>query len=144
MLISGEWFPCDDGIVRPVIRGEVLAGDGSWKPALLLVDTGADRTVFSAGILAATHFRPSASDHRLAGLGGVADSVLFETSVRLTREGAGKVVFHGQYAGVTDPQALDMSVLGRDISGSSTVIVERPGDVVCLVGQRHHYTIERS
>src|SRR5947208_549087 len=26
MVISGEWFPCPDDVVRPVIRGEVLSG----------------------------------------------------------------------------------------------------------------------
>ena len=37
MRIDGEWFLCGDGKVRPVIRGELLAADGSWvwteKPA---------------------------------------------------------------------------------------------------------------
>jgi len=27
MLISGLWYLCDDGIVRPVIRGEIQAGE---------------------------------------------------------------------------------------------------------------------
>jgi len=38
----------------------VRAADGSWLPAELLVDVGADRTVFSAGILAALGLRHSA------------------------------------------------------------------------------------
>jgi hypothetical protein len=33
------------------------------------------------------------------------------------------------------------SVLGRDITGLFAVIVDRPGDLVCLVGQRHRYSI---
>src|SRR5688572_15020180 len=47
MRIDGVWHLCDDGIVRPVIRGEILACDGSWVKAPFLVDSGADRTVFS-------------------------------------------------------------------------------------------------
>ena len=31
MRIDGEWLLCEDGVTRPVIRGEVLRGDGSWK-----------------------------------------------------------------------------------------------------------------
>ena len=54
MLIRARWTLCDDGIVRPVIEGELLASDGSWLPVELLVDFGADRTVFSAGVLALT------------------------------------------------------------------------------------------
>jgi hypothetical protein len=63
--------------------------------------------------------------------------------VRLTREDAGKVMFRRQYATVTELTALDISVLGRDITGLFAVIVDWPHDVVCLVGQRHRYTIEQ-
>lgn len=48
MRINGEWLLFDDGVRRPVIRGEILTGAGSWEAAEFLVDTGADRTVFSA------------------------------------------------------------------------------------------------
>ena len=51
MRIDGEWYECDDGSVRPVIRGEILTAIGFWEPTPFLVDTGADRTVFSAAIL---------------------------------------------------------------------------------------------
>jgi hypothetical protein len=36
-----------------------------------------------------------------------------------------------------------VSVLGRDVTGRFAVIVDRPGSVVCLLGQRHGYRIER-
>jgi hypothetical protein len=45
MQINGEWLPCDDGILKPVVRGEVEAPDGFWEPVLFLLDIGADRTV---------------------------------------------------------------------------------------------------
>jgi predicted aspartyl protease len=144
MRIDGEWLLCDDGIVRPVIRGEILAGDGTWQRAESLVDTGADRTVFSATILAALRLQPVATRARIGGVGGVANSVVVETQVRLTREEDGKIVLRGQYAAVTELEALDMSVLGRDIAGLFAVIVDRPGNVVCLIGQRHRYAIEQS
>lgn len=44
MLIHGLWHLCDDGITRPVFRGEVLAGDGAWVQVVFLADIGADRT----------------------------------------------------------------------------------------------------
>jgi len=131
-------------LVRPVIRGEILAGDGTWQRAEFLVDTGADRTVFSAAVLAALRLQPVVTQARLGGVGGVADSVVVETQVRLTREEAGKVVFRGQYAAVTELEALDMSVLGRDITGLFAVIVDGPGSVVCLLRQQHQYTIKQS
>jgi hypothetical protein len=52
-------------------------------------------------------------------------------------------VFRWQYAAVTELEALDISVLGRDITGLFAVIVDRPHDVVCLVGHQHRYTIEQ-
>jgi hypothetical protein len=58
MLISGTWHVCDDGVIRPVMRGEIQTREGSWIKAPLLLDTGADRTVLSADILQALHFQP--------------------------------------------------------------------------------------
>jgi hypothetical protein len=52
------------------------------------------------------------------------------------------VVFRGQYAAVMERAALDMSVLGRDITGLFVLIVDQPGNVICLLGQRHWYAIE--
>jgi hypothetical protein len=142
MQIDGEWLLCEDGIVRPVILGEVLTGAGFWEPFEFLLDTGADRTVFSAANLAQTGLQTLLSPDRIAGLGGVAASVEVTTEIRLTHEGSGKVTFRSQDAAVTALESLDMSVLGRDITGLFAVIVDRPGDVVCLVGQRHRYFIE--
>lgn len=142
MRIDGEWLLCDDGILRPVIRGEILASDGTWQRAEFLLDTGADRTVFSAPVLGSLGLQPGETQARLGGVGGEVNSVQIETRLRLTREGAGKVVFRGQYAAVTELQALDMSVLGRDITSMFAVIVDRPGNVVSLLGQRHYYSIE--
>jgi hypothetical protein len=71
MQIRGEWFLSDDGIVRPVIRGEIHRGDGSWVQAPFLVDTAADRTVFGALVLAAPGRTLVPCGERLGGLGGV-------------------------------------------------------------------------
>jgi hypothetical protein len=43
-IYAHEWTLCDDGIVRPVVEGELLASDGSWLAIELLMDVGADRT----------------------------------------------------------------------------------------------------
>ncbi len=142
MHMSGAWYLCDDGVARPVIRGEILAGDGSWVRAPFLVDTGADRTVFSAAILALLQLQPIATQECLGGPGGIAEAITVATQVRLTREAAGKVVFRGQYAAITELEALDMSAMGRDITGLFAVIVDQPGNMVCRLGQRHRYTIE--
>jgi predicted aspartyl protease len=142
MLIAGEWYPCDDGIERPVLRCEVLGDNGVWVKALFLVDTGADRTVLSADVFSTLAIQPSATGERLAGVGGLVDSVSIETKIRLTTDVGRKVSLRGQYAAIANPEALDMSVLGRDISGLFAVVVDRPGNAVSLLGQRHTYRIE--
>jgi predicted aspartyl protease len=76
MRIDGEWLLCDDGIRRPVIRGEILTGNGDWQRAEFLVDTGADRTVFSAATLVMLGLQPLVAQDRIGGLGGVAESVV--------------------------------------------------------------------
>lgn len=141
MLIRGRWTACDDGIVRPLIESAVLAADGSWMPVELLVDSGADRTVFSAPILAALALPHLPAPQQLGGVGGAAATVMVSTNVRLPLDNGGTVTFQGTYAGFTDPDALDMSVLGRDVMNMFALIVDRPSDVVCLLGQNHRYTI---
>jgi Aspartyl protease len=143
MRIDGQWLVGDDGVVRPVISGDIRTADGSWEQCEFLVDTGADRTVFNAATLAKRGLQPLAMSEGLSGVGGMAASVIVETEIHLLREDAGHVVFRGQYAAVTELEALDISVLGRDITRLFAVIVDWPHDVVCLVGQRHRYTIEQ-
>jgi len=126
------------------MRGYILAGHGFWVPAPFLVDTGADRTVFSAPVLAVLALQPTLSLERLGGVGGIVIPVAVETQIRFRHEaGRGMVVFRGQYAAVTEREALDMSVLGRDIISLFALIVDQPGSVICLLGQRHRYVIEQ-
>jgi hypothetical protein len=141
MLIRGGWTLCDDGIVRPVIEGELLASDGSWLPVELLVDVGADRTVFTAGVLATLALPHLPSPNQLGGVGGAARTVAVATHLRLPLAGGNSIKFQGSFAGFTEAEALDMGVLGRDITNLFAVIIDRPGDAVCMIGQGHRFTI---
>lgn len=142
MRINGEWLECDDGFVRPVIRGAILNVHRDWEPALFLVDTGADCTVFSAAILDVLGFDSSASDSRLAGIGGIVNSVKIDTQLRLSRDDGGIATFRGEYAAFTQLEAIDMSILGRDILEMFAVIVDRPSGVVTLIREHHRYSIQ--
>jgi hypothetical protein len=141
MLIPGLWKLCDDGVVRPVIESTVLAADGSWLPVELLVDVGADRTVFTAGVLATLALPQLPAPHQLGGVGGAASTVAVATQLRLPLDTGAAIAFQGSFAAFLQAEALDMSVLGRDITNLFAVIVDRPGDIVCLIGQGHRYTV---
>jgi predicted aspartyl protease len=134
--------PCDDGAVRPVMHGEIQTRTGDWITARFLVDTGADRTVFSANVLIDLGLPPFENDGAISGVGGEAASVLVRTEIRF--EGPeGKASLTGEFAAVTELEALDVSVLGRDILDLFSLLVDRPGNLVVLFGQQHQCTIER-
>ncbi len=141
MLLPGHWFLCDDGVLRPVFRGNMNAMDGSPIPVEFLADTGADRTVLSAAVWQRLGLPHVPAEHQLAGVGGKTASVIVTTAIELPRDDGGSAVFRGQFAAFTDLKALDMSVLGRDVTNLFTLIVDRPRDVVCLLGGAHQYTI---
>jgi hypothetical protein len=143
MQIWGEWYHCSDEVQRPVLKAEVRGTDGSWVERLFLVDTGADRTVFDAALLTHLRVQAASSGERLSGLGGDAESVSVETEMRIRDEAGAAVLFRGRFAGVTDPEALDISILGRDITDLFTVVVDRSGDRVVLVRPPHSCLLTR-
>lgn len=71
----------------------------------------------------------------------ITDSVLVETKLHLQRETGKPVAFSGRFAAVIDPVALDLSILGRDIIDLFAAIIDRPSGAVCLLSQRHHYSV---
>ena len=142
MRSNGEWLECDDGIVRPVVRAEILAGDGAWRSVELLVDTGADRTVISANVFEGLNLDATEPMDRIGGVGGLVDSVNVHTQIRLTRDDGQKAIFRGNYAACTAHEALDMTVLGRDLLEMFAVIVDRRADLVTIIGGQHRYTIQ--
>src|SRR5437762_14368610 len=107
MQILGEWFPCNDGVIRPVVRGEIRAGDGSWLSTPFLLDTGADCTAFDYYTGTTPGFGPTPQEPRLGGVGGVVGATLLPTEVRLTDDAGRKIVFRSQGAAATAPAALD-------------------------------------
>jgi len=68
-------------------------------------------------------------------------TVEIQTEIRLNCDDGGQAFFMSRYAALTDAAALDMSVLGRDISQFFVLVVDKPGNVVCLVNQNHGYRI---
>jgi hypothetical protein len=144
MRIDGEWLFCDDGVLRPIVRGEVLNSIGIWKQVIFLVDTGADCTVISAAVAESLGFNSSPTSRTLGGVGGTADSVEIATQIRLFRDDRLNVIFRGQFGAMTRNESLDISVLGRGITNLFAVIVDRPGNLVALFRPPHHYLVSIS
>src|SRR5436190_954103 len=69
MRIPGEWRRGDDGVYRPLVPGEIVTASGDPLQVPFLLDTGADRTVLSAAVLAAAGLSRITSADKLLGIG---------------------------------------------------------------------------
>jgi hypothetical protein len=108
---------------------------------MFLIDTGADRTVFSAGFLGGLHLaaQPAPSGLGLQGVGGSSRHVIVNATVQFSRDDGGSVRMQGSVAAFTDPAATDMSILGRDILDHFDLIVSRRRNEVLLLAGNDQY-----
>src|SRR6266571_3497571 len=83
MHVNGDWFVCEDGVIRPVVIGLVKIGAGQLIEVTFLLDAGADRTVFSSGFLSelAPLKSSEAEQIYLAGVGGRVSSITVNTTI---------------------------------------------------------------
>lgn len=142
MRLNGEWLQCRDGDIRPVVRGAILGGDGVWRTLEFLVDTGADRTVLNADVLSDSSLTKQEADRPVGGIGGMVSIVVVDSQLRFLRDDGVFTFFRGRFAACTHIEALDMSILGRDILDMFALIVDRRADVVAILGGNHRYSIQ--
>jgi predicted aspartyl protease len=141
MRFDGLWERCEDGVVRPLLSAEVLSECDSWHSVAMLIDTGADRTVLSADVWKALNMEPHETEVQIGGVGGFAEAVRVRTKLRLERSDGKLVTFRVEIAACLNAAVLDMSVLGRDIIDMFTLVADREGGVLTLLGGNHHYSI---
>jgi hypothetical protein len=144
MRIIGEWQVGDDGVARPIVRAKVQAADGTLRADEFLVDSGADRTFFSASLLSKLGFQttPAEKDSILQGIGGGCDFVVVKTVLELTRDDGGEVHMRGEFAAFADPTATDLSILGRDVLNHFDFVLSRRCSDVLMLAQNHQYRVE--
>ena len=145
MRIDGHWLVCRDGLLRPVATAEIRGEDGTWHEISLLIDTGADETFLTSDVLHLLGLEPEPAEGvRAEGVGGLAPLVVLSTTIRLPRPIGPPMSFNGRFNAFTSPGPLELSYLGRDILNIFAVIIDKQGDTVCLIRDRHHYTIQES
>jgi hypothetical protein len=145
MRIVGEWHVGTDGTYRPTVKARVHTGHGSFVVERFLVDSGADRTVFCASLLAALGLpqQPPPPGSALAGVGGSTGYVVIHTTVELVADDNSPARMQGSFWTFTDPSAADESILGRDVLNHFHLIISRPANEVLLLALNHQYRVER-
>jgi hypothetical protein len=145
MRIVGEWLSCDDGITRPVVIAEVFGNDGKSHHERFLIDTGADRTAFSAGLLEKLYFvtNPAHPGYGLQGIGGSSAFVVVTTIMELTCDDGTPARVRGEFAAFTDPAVTDLSILGRDVLDNFDVLASRRRHEVLLLAGHHQYQVTK-
>jgi len=143
MQIRGKWLTCDDGVTRPVVVASVLDAENEPRIENFLVDSGADRTVLSASILAKLQLAATepAPGTGLVGVGGQTPYVLVTATLIFLRDGGGVARVRGELAAFADLAATDFSILGRDVLNHFDVILSRPREEVLLLAPNHRYQV---
>lgn len=110
---------------------------------IFLVDTGADKSVFSADVLRILNLPFLSPDIEISGVGNdLVDSVAVETIIRFQNKADKFVNFNGKFNAVVSLEALDFCVLGRDILRNFAVIIDEPNQTLVLLAQNHFYEIK--
>jgi hypothetical protein len=144
MLIIGGWFEPERRLPRPVIIGKLEAADGTWIECPFHIDTGADSTVFSAKVLRQLGRPFVLAPVQLGGIGGGVETWQVHTTLRFERTDGMPADIPGAYSAFQIDDALEMSVLGYDVIRYFSLIVDQPGNIVCLIHPPHRYTIHSS
>ena len=146
MRVEGRWHRFKDGVLRPVIDAAVQTPSRTWQSVTLLLDAGADRTVFDASFLSLLSplALPVAQTPELGGIGGKISAVFIQTRLFFTRDDGKRVTVQGPFGVFTDLLSSDVSVLGRDATNNFDVIYSYPKRRVTLLAPPHDYQIQFS
>lgn len=144
MLVMGQWQRGNDGLLRPFVAAEVVAASGNKLLEYFLLDTGSDRTVFSATLLGKLGLptKPAPANLSILGVGGGFSSVVIvDTTLELPRADGGAIQIQVQFLAFTQFGPFDYNLMGRDILDHFDVIGSRPRNEVLLLAGVHHYTV---
>jgi hypothetical protein len=128
------------------MRIQVQVANGPKCGETILIDSGADRTVFSAALLGrlGSPATSAPTGFSLIGVGGTQSCLLFHAVLEFARDDGGMANVRGDFAAFTDPSATEMSVLGRDVLNNFDLILSRPRGEVLLLAGPHRYQVHAS
>ena len=141
MRINGGWFESDEHVPQPVVIGVLQTADGRWVQCPFLIDTGASTTVLTPKVLRQLDRPVTLAPKQLMGVGGPVETWQVWTTLAFLRTDDQPTIIEGAYSAFQVESALEMSVLGYDVLKLFALIVDRPGDTVCLLVPPLRYVI---
>jgi len=144
MRFDGTWTMDAVGVTWPVVTAKVQKADAGWVECEFVVDTGAEITIIAAEIFHQLGLPGHPSSTNLQGVGGTVESVRVDTVIQFTQPNGAPAIVRSQFHAAAAPGTVEMSLLGRDILANFAVIVDRPGNTVCLLHGRHRYVIQET
>lgn len=143
MRFRGEWIADERGSVRPLIDLRVPRHDGKLERDWFLIDTGADRTVFSAFLRDRLGMQGESTPAAfgLSGIGGGAASVVVSATLVFRSVAGNPASIEGTFTAFVDEAAMDVSILGRDVLDNFDLIVSRRRNEVLLLAPKHRYEV---
>jgi hypothetical protein len=143
MVIGGEWVRDEDDVIRPYFWAHVTLPNGQDVHERFIVDSGADCSQLSYGLLVRLGFdvATGANRHAVVGIGGRADLVSVDAKLVFETTEGRTIIVNGPYLGSTDPTALDVSFLGRDVFANFDLILSRRRNAILLLGGNHTYAV---
>jgi len=143
MVTGGEWVRDDDNVVRPYLWAHTIQPDGQAVREGFLVDSGADCSQFSYRFVARLGIDLTSvqTRHAVVGVGGQSQVILIDKRLVFETTDGGTITVNGPFFGSTEPDELDVSILGRDVLGNFDVIISRRRNEVLLLVGNHAYAI---
>lgn len=143
MQIPGEWLCSDDGVYRPIVRGRLSAIGGRLVADEFLVDVGADRSVFSAALLAKLDLpvRQPSEDVGMFGAGGQSEFVLVNTLIELETTAGAPARIRGEFAAFAGPETLASACSAAMCLTFFDVIISRRKNEIAILAPNHQYRI---
>jgi predicted aspartyl protease len=142
MRINGLWLrdPEQPDLVRPVITAKLLL-QNQELPIVLLIDTGADRTVLGSAFAEILEDAQQDTVESFVSAGGQLDCFLAAVRLELQDVGNRPIRFSTSCVILADPNQKNEHLLGRDILDYFALICDREANQVALLRPPHRYSI---
>lgn len=143
MRIEGRWLVGADGVERPIFDGVIAAPGGLQFAISLLIDTGADITLLAPDVAQqlSTVVQPMPTAVTVGGIGGTEQVYELAVDLLIPTTSGQRAHIRGPLPVLLTPGALELSVIGRNLLDTFTLIYSRPQGRILLLSPPDAFTL---